>query len=77
MISKYISLPVFIISFAVGMLCSYLWGDDLKIIHIFPTPNNVKKIQYVDKSGNCYSYQYKEVQCPSDKSLITETPLQY
>jgi hypothetical protein len=76
MITKYISLPVFLVSLALGILCSYFWGDDLKVIHIFPTPSNVHKLQYKDNSGSCYSYQYKEVKCPSDTSLITETPLQ-
>lgn len=76
MITKYISIPVFLISLAVGILCTYLWGDDLKVIHIFPTPANVNQIQYKDKSGSCYSYESKEIRCPADSSLIADTPLQ-
>jgi hypothetical protein len=76
MISKYISLPIFVVSLALGILCSYLWGDDLKIIYVYPTPENVNDIQYRDNSGSCYAYEAKSVKCPTDTSLITEPKLQ-
>jgi len=39
--------------------------------------NNINKIQYVDKADNCFSYDYKKTQCPTDKSEIKEIPVQY
>jgi hypothetical protein len=76
MISKYISLPIFLISLALGILCSYFWGEDLKVVHVFPTPKTVNHVQYQDQLNNCYSYTYKEVKCPSDESMIADIPIQ-
>lgn len=76
MLSKYISLPVFIISLAVGILCVYLWGDDRKVVYVFPTPENVKSVQYQDYNDTCYYYDYKKVTCPKDENKISEIPIQ-
>jgi hypothetical protein len=76
MISKYVSLPVFLVSLALGILCSYFWGEDLKVVYVYPTPENVNIVQYKDKSDSCYSYKPKQVRCPSDKALITQPKIQ-
>lgn len=70
MILKYISLPVFIISLAVGLLFVYAYGADIKTVYIYPTPENIQSILYKDSADNCYSYQAKEVTCTSDAKSV-------
>ena len=45
-ILKLIHIPTFIISFAIGMFFVYTIGAETKIIYVYPTPDNVNKIQY-------------------------------
>jgi len=66
---------VFIISFCIGIFVVYLSEPPRKIIIKHPRPNDDKTI-YHDDSNNCYKYKTIEVQCPSDKSLILDHPLE-
>lgn len=74
---KFINLPIFIISLAVGLFFVYITNPDPRIILVYPTPNNIDKIQYVDKADNCFTYTTEKVQCPKDNSMIKEIPVQY
>ena len=76
MISKYLSISTFLISLALGLLLVYLWGADMQEVYVFPTPENVMRIQYKDTADNCYVYEGKEVKCPNDKTKISEYPIQ-
>lgn len=76
MIFDYISLPVFLISFAIGLFFIYILGPDTKTIFIYPNEENINKVLFKDKADNCFSFQQVEVECPKDKSLIQETPIQ-
>ena len=76
MILNYISLPVFLISFAVGIFFIYILGPEMKTIMIYPSPENVDKILFKDKADNCFSFEETEVECPSDDSLISQIPIQ-
>jgi hypothetical protein len=76
MFFNYISLPVFLISLAVGLFFVYILGPDMKTIIIYPTPENVETTQYKDGADNCFVYTAKEVQCPSDPGLISTIPIQ-
>jgi hypothetical protein len=76
MISKYINIPVFLVSLAVGLLIMYYFMPDLRKIYVYPTPENIDLLQYRDKAGNCFSYKEKEVPCPKNPSKIAKIPVQ-
>ena len=76
MIFNYISLPAFLISFAVGIFFIYILGPDMKNILIYPNPDNVDKILFKDNADSCFYYKQTEVKCPEDKSQISSVPIQ-
>ena len=76
MLSHYISVPVFIISLAVGLFFVYILGPETKTVFIYPSPENVDKILFKDKADNCFQLQQEEVECPSDFSLLAKIPIQ-
>ena len=74
---KFINFPVFLISLAVGLFFVYITNPDPKVILVYPTPNNIDKVQYVDKAENCFTYNYEKVNCPTDETNIKDIPVQY
>jgi len=76
MILNYISIPLFIISLAVGMFFVYILGPEEKVIYIYPSPENINKILFKDKAENCFELKQQQVKCPSDKSLLAKIPIQ-
>jgi hypothetical protein len=76
MILNYISLPVFLISFAIGVFFVYILGPEIKHIYIYPSPENVDKVLFKDKADNCFYFEEKAVTCPKDESLISSVPIQ-
>ena len=76
MLLNYISIPVFLISFAVGLFFVYVLGPELKKIYIYPTPENVDKVLFRDKASNCFTFEEEVVECPTDKTLISSVPIQ-
>ena len=76
MILNYISLPVFLISFAIGILFIYLMGPEMKTIYVYPSPENVDKVLFKDKADNCFYFEEKTVKCPKDENLISKIPIQ-
>jgi hypothetical protein len=76
MILNYISIPVFFISFAIGLFFVYVLGPEKKIIYIYPTPENVDKVLFKDKAKNCFYFEEEVIECPKDKSKISSIPIQ-
>ena len=76
MILNYISLPIFMISLAIGLFFVYVLGPEMKVVYVYPTPDNVDKILFQDDADNCFSYQPVETQCPADLSKIASVPVQ-
>lgn len=77
MLSKYMDVKIFFITFLVAMAIVYTIQPDPRIIYKHPNPNNAGKLTYKngDSNDNCYKYQVDQVKCPSDPNLILEHPL--
>jgi hypothetical protein len=73
---QYISLPVFLISFAIGLFFIYILGPEMKTIYIYPSPENVDKVLFKDKADNCFLFEEEVVECPKDKTTIFGIPIQ-
>lgn len=76
MLLDYISLPIFLVSFAIGLLFIYIIGPEIKTIHVYPTPENYKKMQYQDKANQCFEIRPVEVTCPFNAFSIKSIPIQ-
>ena len=76
MIFRFVSLPVFLISVAIGLFFVYLSQPSPTTIYVYPTPDNINKVQYKDKADNCFQFETQEVRCPSDKTTIKPIPVQ-
>jgi hypothetical protein len=76
MLTKFINIPVFIFSLAIGLFFVYIWGPEIKTIYVYPTPDNVGRVQYKDTADNCFIYEANAVNCPSDASKISTVPIQ-
>ena len=73
---KYIDVKIFLISLFLGLFAVYITMPDLRIIKVYPTPENAQILQYQDKAENCFSIKEKEVSCPSNKEGISKIPIQ-
>jgi hypothetical protein len=76
MISNYISLPIFLISFALGLFFVYIIGPEFKTIYIYPTLQNYMKNQYKDASGQCFQFKPLETSCPINPFSVRTVPIQ-
>jgi hypothetical protein len=73
---KYISVPVFILSFIVGMVYIYMSSVPTRSILIYPTVDNSHKFQYVDKAENCFVFDAKEENCAFNTGTLKKIPIQ-
>jgi hypothetical protein len=73
---QYISLPIFLISFAIGLFFIYILGPEMKPIYIYPSPENVGKVLFKDKADNCFLFEEKNIECPKDETKIFGIPIQ-
>ena len=76
MFSKFIDFRIFLISLAFGLFLIYMTNPSPTVIYVYPTPENINKIQIKDTLDNCYHFSAKEVTCPSDESKIHTIPVQ-
>jgi len=76
MITDHLSLKTFLTSLSLGLLLVYLWGADMQEVYVYPTPDNMMRVQYKDNADNCYVYAGKETTCPTDSSKIQPYPIQ-
>tara|TARA_X000000950_G_C13676036_1_gene561973 strand:- start:616 stop:837 length:222 start_codon:yes stop_codon:yes gene_type:complete len=71
-----IHVPTFLISLSIGFLMVYLTQPRPKVILVYPTPENLDRIQYKDNTGNCYKFNKTEVDCLANKNKIFDIPIQ-
>lgn len=76
MILNYISFPIFLLSFAIGLFFVYILGPEMKTIYIYPSPENINNLLFKDKADNCFYFQEEIVECPKDETLISKIPIQ-
>ena len=75
MFIKFIHIPIFLISLSIGILFVYLTHDDPTIIYVYPTPDNIDKIQYKDNANTCFQFTSEQVKCP-DNDKVKNIPAQ-
>jgi len=73
---KYISIPVFIVSFLIGMVYIYMSSPPTRSILVYPTVDNINKFQYIDKAENCFTFETKEDKCPFNTGPLKKIPIQ-
>jgi len=76
MLLNYISIPIFLISFAIGLFFIYVLGPEMKKVYIYPSPENVDKVLFKDKAENCFYFEEEIIDCPKDENLISKIPIQ-
>ncbi len=76
MLSKYISFKIFLASFIIGLAFVYLWGPETKKIFIYPSPANYDKIQYKDKTNQCFQFKPVQTKCPINPFSVKTIPVQ-
>ena len=76
MLLNYISIPIFLISFAIGLFFIYILGPEMKTIYIYHSPESVGKVLFKDKADNCFYFEEEFVDCPKDESKISTIPIQ-
>lgn len=76
MLLKFISIPILIISFIIGIIFITLYGPETKTIYIYPSPDNYKNILFRDKANNCFGFNEEKIECPKDSSLLSNIPMQ-
>jgi len=65
---------VFVLAFICGGVLVYFTAPPTDTIVVYPTPTNVKRVEYRDRAGNCYKYTAKKIKCP--RSGAVTIPLQ-
>lgn len=73
---NYISLPIFFISFIVGLFFIYFLGPDTKTIYVYPSPDNYMKTLYKDSAGQCFQFKPTETKCPINPFSVKTVPIQ-
>ena len=67
---KYINIPLFVISLAIGLFFVYIYQADKRTIYVYPKPDNVELIQYKDKAGTCFNVKQMSVKCTAGTPTI-------
>lgn len=70
MLTRFIHVPVFIASLAIGILFVYLRRDEKRIIMIYPNPDNYNEVQYKDHGGTWFEFTQTPVSCPANLTDI-------
>ena len=75
-ILNYINWYALIFSFIIGLVFMYFYSGEPVKIYIYPTNQNYKNMQIMDKTGTCFSVETKETNCDENIGKIKEIPMQ-
>jgi len=67
---RFIHFPTFLISLVIGVFMVYMIQPEMKEIFVFPNPENINKLDYIDHTETCFRFQEEEVECPSNIESI-------
>ena len=67
---SYINLPVFLITFLIGIVLVYFTAPDSKIVTVYPTSDNQNMFQFRDKANNCFKLNQDITKCTKDSEVI-------
>ena len=73
---KLFSIPAFFFGLILGLILIYFYTPNYKEIHVYPTLDNLKDIQYQDYANNCFNMSAQEVKCPINSNDIINIPIQ-
>lgn len=73
---KYISLPAFILSFALGVFYIYMSLPTRRVVTVYPTQDNTDHFNFKDKAHNCFRFEQKEKICPANDDALKTIPMQ-
>jgi hypothetical protein len=74
---KFLHLPVFLASLILGLVAVYMLNEgETRKIYVYPTPENLAKIQYRDGTDTCFEFEQIEIQCPTNRSQVAKIPVQ-
>ena len=73
---NFFSLKAFILGLMIGLFFIYIIEPKYKKIYVYPTPENINDIQYVDKANNCFSFTANKKECSQDENNIKNIPIQ-
>ncbi len=59
----------FAVSFILGGIMVYSTAAPTNTIVVYPTPSNVRKMEYKDLAGQCYKYRASKIKCPQKGSI--------
>ena len=73
---KFISVPIFILSLAIGLFVVYITAPKAQVIYVYPNPDNEDKVTFQDKADNCFQFKARTVNCPSNTNKIKNYKIQ-
>jgi hypothetical protein len=75
-LKKYINIPVFLFSLALGVIFVTVYDQNKRVIYVYPTPENEDIVQYKDAADNCFEVRQEKTKCPAKSSKIKQIPVQ-
>ena len=61
---------LFVVSAVVGVILMWIIPMEYKTVIVYPTPDNLDKIQYKDTGDNCFEFSSTTVQCTPNAKKI-------
>lgn len=65
----------FLLGVVAGIVGIYYVRPSISSILRYPVPQDIDKLVYRDKSGICYKYSAKEVNCDANENKLKSFPL--